>query len=236
MVQEKKMKTMFLVFGWAAMGAILLGSCASKKSAIKAAAPPKVDKSVERVILDYKGAGVGAEIPAWVEAAIEDDYETIAKMPRFEGKMPIVDYGYGQNLDLLRSWVNNFNVQAGLSRRIGNTIEATFGGAQLGDKNTPENNNFVKEIVATFSGITISGLTKEMDFWTKLRITDKEKKTQEERYEYYVAYSISEEDLKYQIDLAMGKIAAKTKEQEEIKTDVADAIKRVSLRGIQAVE
>jgi hypothetical protein len=179
---------------------------------------------------------VGAEIPVWVTAAAEDDYETIAKIPRFAGKVPIVDYGYGQNLDLLRSWVNNFNVQAGLSRRIGNTIEAVFGGGQMGDKDTPENNNFLKEIVATFSGIEINGLTKEMDFWTKLRITDKEKKTQEERYEYYVIYSISQEDLNYLIARAMGKIAAKTKEQEEIKTDVEDAIKRVSLRGIQAAE
>jgi hypothetical protein len=233
MLEEKmKMKKMFLVFGWAAMGAVLLASCASR---VKAPPAPKQSKDVP-VILDSKGASLGLGIPDWVEAAAEDDYESLAKIPRFAGKVPIPYMGQGQNLDLLRSWVNNFNVQADLSRRISNTIEATFGGGQMGDKDTPENNLFLEEIVASFSSIEITGLAKEMDYWTKTRTPDKEKKTSVERYNYYVVYSISEEDLNYQIARAMGKIAAKTKEQEEIKADVEDAIKRVSLRGIQAVE
>jgi hypothetical protein len=233
MLEEKKMKMkkMFLVFGWTAMGAVLLGSCASKRGEIK------VSEAIETVTLDYKGRAIGAEKPDWVEAANNDDYETLSKIPRFAGKVPIVNYGNGRNLDLLRSWVNNFNVQAEVSRRIVTTIDATFGGGQLGDKNTPENNDFVKEIVATFSATEISGLGKEMDFWIKERTIDRDKKTSDDQYTYYVVYSISEEDLNNQIDRAMGKIVAKTKEQEEIKAEANEAIKRAKLRaGIQPVE
>jgi hypothetical protein len=195
---------------------------------------PKQAKTIERLILDYKGADVGAEIPGWVEAAIDDNYEAIMRDSRFKGKMPIVDYGYGQNLDLLRSWVNNFNVQAGISRRIANYVEANFGGEQLGNKNSPENINFVKELVATFSSVTISGAAKEMDYWIKLRTIDRSKKTETEQYSYYVVYSISQADLDYQVDRALGRVAARTQEQRELKAEVEDAMKHAALQGIEA--
>lgn len=243
------MKTRLLARGAAVLGlAVLLGSCAGgppdraggtapPAPQVAAAPPPQQAKTIERIIVDYKGAAIGAEIPAWVQAAVDNDYERIAKLPQFKGKVPIIDYGYGQNLDLLRSWVNNFNVQAGVARRISSSIQAEFGGEQLGTKDSPENRNFVKEVVATFSQTEISGLAQELDYWTRLRTIDREKGTETEQYTYFVVYSISEEDLNFQIARALGKAAAQTAEQEELKTDVENALKSLkAFKGIQAAE
>jgi hypothetical protein len=200
------------------------------------APPPAQSKQIERITLDYQGAAIGSDIPTWVEAAVNSDLATIQKMPRFSGKEPVVDWGTGQNLDLVRSFVNNFNVSAGISRRITTYVEAEFGGAQLGSKDSPDNRNFVKEIVASFSQTEFSGLAREMDYWIKLRIIDHGNGTQTEEYRYYVVYSIPEDVLQYQIDAAMGKISAKTKEQEEIKADVETAMKQARFNKIQQAD
>ena len=195
--------------------------------------PPAQSNQIQRIIVDYQGAAIGSEIPVWVNAAIDFDLEAIKRIPRFEGKVPIVELGIGQNLDLLRSWVNNFNAQAGISRRIVNYVEASFGGEQLGDKDKPENRNFVKDVVSTFSAAQFSGLAREMEYWTKLRIIDHGKGTETEDYRYFVVYSISEADLQYQIDQVMGRISAQTQEQQEIKRDVEEAMRNTRFNSIQ---
>ncbi|MDR2135503.1 MAG: hypothetical protein LBO76_02705, partial [Treponema sp.] len=104
-----------------------LASCAG--SAAKKGAPagsiegtgteaPSVAAGIERIRVDYQGAVTGAEIPAWVQAAIDFDTDSLQRLPGFEGKIAVVDYGVGQNLELLRSLVNNFNIQASVARRI----------------------------------------------------------------------------------------------------------------------
>jgi len=213
-------------------GIILFAGCAAKQAGI-ASAPAAIAQKVERTIVDYKGAPLGQDIPKWIEDATDDNYAALEQLPRFKDKIAVVAIENGQNLDLLKSWANNFSIQAQLSRQISNKIEAEFGGGQQGDKNSGDSVSFIREIVATLSKAKISGLAKEMDYWIKLRTTDKEKKTQEEHYIYYVVYSINKANLEYQIDVALGKIQAKTQEQTEIKTEVVDSIK--SLRSSDLV-
>jgi uncharacterized protein (UPF0335 family) len=196
-------------------------------------AAPVQSQAVQYVRIDYQGAAIGSDIPTWVESAVNSDLEAIKRISRFQGRVPFVDYGSGQNLDLLRSWVNNFNIQAGVSRRITNYVEAQFGGALTGNKDTPENQNYIKEIIASLSSTQFSGLAKEMDYWIKLRIIDNSKKTESEEYRYYVVYSMAETDLQYQIDMAIGKITAETQEKKELKNDVENAMKQVRFNSIQ---
>ncbi|MDR2177320.1 MAG: hypothetical protein LBP20_04665 [Treponema sp.] len=197
------------------------------------AAAPGVAAGIERVRVDYQGAVTGAEIPAWVQAAIDFDTDSLQRLPGFEGKIAVVDYGTGQNLELVRSLVNNFNIQASVARRISNYVEANFGGEQLGDKNTAENRSFVEEVVATFSRVTISGLAREKEYWVKLRTIDRAKKTESEQYYYYVLYSIPEQLLNEQIARAMGNVSAKTRDQEEIRASVEDAMKRAAYNSVE---
>lgn len=222
--------------------ALAFAACATSKPAAgvgpgSADPAPQKPAAIERVRLDYKGAAIGSEVPVWVEAAVDDDYQRISQLPQFKGKIPMVDYGTGQNLDLLRSWVNNFNMQAAVARRISTFVSAKFGGTQLGSKDTPENRNLLQEIVGTFSKTEINGHAKEMDYWIKLRTIDHSKGTDTEQYYYYVVYSISQDDLDYQVAQAMGKVAAATKEQQELKTDVQTAMKEAAaIGGISSAE
>jgi hypothetical protein len=230
----KRNVSVFMVIGFAA--ALFCTACAGTPRGTgegSGAPPPTQAKTIERVIVDYKGASIGADIPNWVEAAINNDYDAISRLSRFQGRVPVINYGSGQNLDLLRSWVNNFSIQAQVARQISNYVEANFGGTQLGSKDTPENRQFVKEIVATFSNVTISGLSQDLDYWTLLRTIDHGKGTETEQYNYYVIYSIAQEDLDYQIAQAMGRVAAANQEQEELKTEVEDAMKQAALRSIE---
>jgi len=223
----------------AAIGAIVVvvfsacGSSPAGTGSGSGSPPPEQSNQVQFIRVDYQGAAIGSDIPEWVELALNGDLATIKKMPRFSGKEPIVDWGNGQNLDLVRSFVNNFNVSAGVSRRITTYVEAEFGGKQLGSKDSPANRNFVEEIVASFSNAEFSGLAREMDYWVKLRIVDRGKGTQTEEYRYYVVYSIPEDILQHQIDVALGRVTAKNQEQQEIKTDVENAIRSARFNKIQ---
>jgi hypothetical protein len=194
---------------------------------------PRSSNEIERIRVDYQGAVTGSEIPAWVQAAIDFDTAALQKLPGLEDKVAIVDYGVGQNLELLRSLVNNFNVQGSVARRISNYVEANFGGEQLGDKNTAENRSFVEEVVATFSRVEINGLAKEKEYWVKLRTIDRGKKTESEQYYYYVLYSIPEQLLNEQIARAMDNIPARTRDQEEIRSSVEDAMKRAAYNSVE---
>jgi hypothetical protein len=194
---------------------------------------PRASTNIERIRVDYQGAVTGSEIPAWVQAAIDFDTDSLQRMPGFEGKIAIVDYGVGQNLELLRSLVNNFNIQGSLARRISNYVEANFGGEQLGDKNTAENRSFIEDVVATFSRVEINGLAKEKEYWVKLRTIDRGKKTESEQYYYYVLYSIPEQLLNGQIARAMDNVPAKTRDQEELRSSVEDAMRRAAYNSVE---
>jgi hypothetical protein len=225
------------IAAFAAALLLVLASCAGapavRGTGEGSASPvPQPAKTIERIRLDYKGAAIGADIPDWVEWAIDNDYDAITRLSRFRGRVPIINYAQGKNLDLLRSWVNNFNIQAQVSRQIVNYVEANFGGAQLGTKDSPENQQFLKEVVGTFSNTTINGLSQDLDYWILLRTVDHTKETETELYNYYVVYSIAEEDLNYQIAQAMGKVTAKNAEQQEIKLDVEEAMKKAAFKGI----
>ena len=217
-------------------GMFLLASCAPKISQSQAnfAQPskPKVAAAapeIKRTTLDYKGASLGSEIPQWTMAIAEDDYERVEKEERFKDRQLIFVVEYGKNLDLLRSWANNFSAQAQVSRLISNKVQAQFGGIQEGDKNSSdEADSYLKEIVATLSNIKISGLRKERDFWIKVRIVDNEKQTTTEQYEYYLMYSINKQDLQRQIDIELGKISAETQKKRELKAEVSKAMKALT--------
>jgi hypothetical protein len=235
------MKTKELTRGLGILGMFsILISCAGSPKNVPSgtiegtgAEAPKTASNIERVRVDYQGAVTGSEIPAWVQAAIDFDTESLQRLSGFEGKIAVVDYGVGQNLELLRSLVNNFNVQASVARRISNYVEANFGGEQLGDKNTAENRSFVEEVVATFSRVEINGLAREKEYWVKLRTIDRGKKTEDEQYYYYVLYSIPEQTLNDQIARAMNNIPARTKDQEEIRSNVEEAMKRVMYNSVE---
>jgi hypothetical protein len=208
-------------------GMFFLASCASTPPTQQAAQAPVV-KGVERTNIDWKGKSVGTEIPEWVQAIALEEYEKIEAEPRLKDRLAIAVVEKGKNLDLLRSWATNFNVQAQVSRMISTKVQAEFAGILQGDKNSADGAHaFLEEVVATLSKAKISGLRKDRDFWLKVRIYDNDKKTTEDEYDYYLLYSIDKADLQRQIDIALGKIEAKNEKQKELKERATATLKEL---------
>lgn len=212
------------------MAAALLVSCASndvkKEEPVAAPEPvvekpaPAVSKSVTREMINWKGASIGAEIPSWVYDAVEDDYAALSKLPQLQKKKIICASDTGRDLDLLKSWVNNFDVQGSFSKSIKNFISAKFGGELAGSKDDSVSQNYLDEIVSGISRNEFSGLSKELDFWVQTRITDTTKDTVKDEYEYFVVYAIDNDDFEYQIAQALGIVEAANEAQKELKARV----------------
>jgi hypothetical protein len=181
------------------------------------------------VRVDYQGAAAGAEIPPWVRAAIDFDLDALQALPGFEDKIPMVDYGVGRDLELLRTQVNNFNMQDSIVRRIGNYVETLFSGDWLGDNDTAENRNFVEGVINGFSRIEIRGLAREEEYWIKLRFVDGD-----EQYYYYVLYALPEPALNEAVTRVINTLSAKTRDQEEILANVKEMMRRTAANSAGA--
>lgn len=200
----------------------LFSSCQSTSNAAVT-----VSKRVEREMIDWKGASIGSEIPSWVVDAVDQNYKAISQLPQFENKLIFFAEDQGKNLDMLKSWVNNFNVQGAFSKSVSNFVISKFGGEQAGSKNDETSESFLKEITSTYSKTEINGLSKELDYWVKTRYIDHDKKTSEDIYQYFVVYAIDKNELKLQLDRALGLVEAKEESQKKLKVEVSAAIDEV---------
>lgn len=194
--------------------AVFFSGCASSPEA-EAKSDVPVSKRVERERIDWKGASIGAEIPAWVYSALDEDYKAISRLPQFEGKVIFFEESQGKNLDLLKSNVNNFDVQGAFSRRLSNFVIAKFGGEQEGSKNDVDSESYLKEIVSTFSKTEINGLGRELDYWVKTRYIDNDAKTSQDIYQYFVVYGIDKKDLRIALDRRARTCSGKERISEE---------------------
>lgn len=214
---------MKIVRAFVAGGAIALAAWLSGCGTTSQAAAPTVSKTVVRERIDWKGASIGAEVPSWVEAAVDNDVAKISRLPQFEGKCIFFGEQQGKNLDLLKSWVENFDVQSRFSRSLSNFVVAKFGGEQSGSKDG-ERSDYLKELASSCSEAELNGLSRKLDYWVKTRYIDSQKKTTEDIYQYFVVYAIDKTLLKEALDRAMGKVAEKTEQEAEMKREVRDAI------------
>ena len=203
---------------------LLFVSC---QSTSKEATTDVVSKHVEREMIDWKSASIGSEIPSWVVDAVDQNYSAIAQLPQFENKIIFFAEDQGKNLDMLKSWVNNFNVQGSFSKSVSNFVITKFGGEQSGSKSDETSESFLKEITSTFSKTEINGLSKELDYWVKVRYIDNDKQKTEDIYQYFVVYAIDKNELKLQFDRALGLVEAKDEVENKLKVEVSAAIEEV---------
>lgn len=200
--------------------AFVLAGCASMGKT--GTLPTEVDASDE-VTVDWKGRNVGVEIPAWVRAvATSDPDNVLSSLPRLEGKKAIPMTRNGANLALVESWLNT-QAYAQCTQRIRTAVSTNAQNALSGDLATPEAISIVNEFNSLYSQATITGLNKEMDSWVKTR--SKSKGTEE--YTCYVIYSISDADLKESIAMTLGKVEAKTRQQQDIKKKLEEQMNRL---------
>jgi hypothetical protein len=210
----------------------LFAACSGAPAAQNAAAPaaqPAPAPAIQRdkVTIDYRGASLGGQIPEWVLWASEGDPDNLlAGLSRVQGKKTILVQNSGQDLDLLQTWVN-LQALSDASSMIKTTVSTEAGSALEGNKNTAGNKSAVEQFITAFSETEISGLGRELDFWVKERSVS----TNEENYTYYVVFGITEENLNFLIETALGKVQAETEEEQEILDDIKDRMSQLRFRA-----
>lgn len=217
----KKTNVLAAAVAMAALFSATMISCASTN----AAAQVKKSSRVERELIDWKGAGIGAEIPSWAESIINDDVKALSKLPQFEGKVIFFAENQGKNKKALKSWTDNFDAGSQFSKRLSSFVTEKFGGELKGSVDEMgEEETYLEEIASVFSRTQFNGLGKELDYWVQVRYVDHDKKTSNDIYQYFVAYAMDKELYKEQLDIAMGKVEARTAAQKESQENVRNAM------------
>ena len=220
----------------AALMISLLAGCATTKTAssnIKGGNKAKVGRKSYQIV-DYQGATLGKEVPAWEELLVEGQYsqQVLSKvMPGLEGKKVFVTTGRGDNLDFVRSWTDlvqiETEVSGALERVTGKAVTASMEGnaSQTGTKADPTQvERTLNDFRMAVQTVRISGLEKIAEYWILTEVTEK-KELVDTYYEYYAVWAMNEDNFNRQLDAALGKIRDTTSETEELKEMVKDKLR-----------
>ena len=202
---------------------VVLASCVTTEKA-PVAQQTKKAKHVERELIDWKGAAIGQDVPQWVSDAVDGNYDSLSARSELKDKVIFIAENRGKNQNILKSWTDNFDIQGGFGRAVGNYVVAAFGGAQQGSLNDAEAQSYLEDLVGTFSKVKVTGLTKKLDYWVQERVIDNDAKTTEDIYQYFVVYAMDNEDFRTQMDKALGKVDPKTQKQQEVKNKAEDIL------------
>lgn len=220
------MKKSSLVIAAAILAAgTYFNSCASS-SASTTPTVAKKSSPIERTMIDYKGAAIGAEIPDWVEAALADDEEslksgTLAK--KLESKKVIVVNGVRQkktdkDLKLLQDSVNaSYMVE--IAQSLNNGVDRRFSGVLSSNEDTQ------KTLTANSTKAQFTGFIKAADYWVLQRITDKDKNKTYDQYTVIQVYACDEELFQQQAAQYIRRLGLDS-DSEDLKkaADMADSL------------
>ena len=214
------------VFTAAAAGVLALFGCASAPSA-----PPAAPMAQRPKIIDWQGAAYGTEIPEWARIILQgDEVDKIQKLPEFSKKYVKFASARGQDVDLLKAWAAADAADT-ISRSITQNVTSELGTAVSGNKDDEATVKMAEQAIGIFSSNKISGFEKSREFWVQLQ--DKSGKTE---FEYVVLYSIDQDNFQEQIDLALGKIAAKSEKEKEALSRINNLVKMSALRATAPAE
>lgn len=190
-------------------------------------ASAKRAKKPKNETIDWQGKDLGAKIPEWAIFTAENDTTKLAALPEFKGKNIFCTTVSGVNQNFLKTQITQFDAVPAFSRLLSQSVLTKFGGALEGSDGDTE--IFLRQIVATLSKTSFSGLDTSKIFWTKTREIDKVKDTISDTYHYYLAYTIDKETLKEQVGNALKKLETNSPEQERLRADVVSAMDELTL-------
>lgn len=203
-----------LNFVTVAFALAMLASCGSTGNP-----PDKVTKLEEDynkpVVVDHKGVAFGLEQPAWVASVVANstNQKAMAKALGLEDAKIWVIYGTGPDLEFLRTWIDQIDARAEIAASIQQTIvdvvEAEYSGKKDGTE--VENKAEAQRISERVANVTVSGLEKTQDWWTKTRQLknggDKKKaEDYNEQYTYLVVYSMEMKQFKKQMNDSLNSV------------------------------
>lgn len=151
--------------------------CASTSKTVSEPKQSKapVQKTVSRETIDWKGAGLGAEIPGWAVSALENDFEGLPAdlRKRLDGKFYIfidterVRKNPDSTKDLkMAQEAAAANYMVNIARSLNAAVDARFNGVLSANEDTQ------KTLVATAANARFSGFSRVADTWVLQRVVD----------------------------------------------------------------
>jgi hypothetical protein len=206
--------------------AILLSTCASKKSNILFIPDPDQNNLQEQTGFDYhqiieseNGPGESG-LPAWVRGFLDGGVRGIESLDAYGAKYTFVGKNRGENLNVLKQWADNFTATQDLPRLIAQRTERRLVSAAVLYPDD-EYGEYFEKLIKKMSDGEYPGALKEETFWVKQKIKapvdenaiDEDSPPVDvffERYECLVLMSIDRETLKKQVEEMMGDIKTKS--------------------------
>ncbi len=223
-------KTQIAVFAVATLVASLgLLGCASNKQSETTATTTKSSRSVTRETLDWKGSGLGAEIPDWAIATAEERFDELPSdmQKRLEGKYYITivtervrkDAESTKDLKMAQE-VAAANYMVNIARSINSAVDVRFNGVLSANEDSQ------KTLVATASNARFSGFTRMADSWVLVRIKDNDKGTMNDIYTVVQIYACDEKLFQEQAANYIREIAGKVPDSADMQkaAEMADEI------------
>ena len=165
---------------------------------IGCASKPKVkDISGPTEILEHKGTAWGIPQPEWVgEVQGTSNQKTLQKALSIDKHIWIVPKT-GKNLDFIKTWADQVDARAEIAASIKQEIADFVGATMTGDADDVEEK--IERYSARAEMVTLVGLNKETDWWSKTRTRLDAKSDYTAQYNYFVVYSLDEDLYQKQI-------------------------------------
>ena len=165
---------------------LLLAGCSSTKVRTK-------DVSPKAEVIDHKGVSFGLEIPEWTQAVAAGNKDAVKKTLGIDKNAVVfLVYQQGDNLDFLQTWADQFGardqVASAMETTISNVAKTQISGEAEDGSSTTEQS--LQKYSGQVTNITLNGLQKENDYWTKTRrLKDGVRKAESaDDYEYTINY------------------------------------------------
>ena len=164
---------------------------------------PKVKKMYGEVqVLEHKGSRFGLAQPEWVSIVLDSpNQKTLTKALGIDKHIWVVTRT-GPNLDFLQQWTDQIDARSEIAASIKQGISDYVGAKMEGE---PEDS--VEKTIARYSGraamITLTGLNKETEYWTKTRSQLEKNAEPIIEYNYMVIYSLDEKLYQDQIKMVL---------------------------------
>lgn len=194
------------------MAALLLTSCTTTADDIEGTG---VELSVNKPeIIDYKGQAFGSDIPGWVLDASDGNNKAVAKALGLDGKKVWILQNDGKDLDMLKLWTDQIDgrsqIASGIEQTIADLITAEMSATEA-DEATKQ--QMVDEFSSRVTNLTLQGLEKETDYWTRTRTLKDGVKARNAteadytyKFTYLVVFTMDEDLYAKQIDEAFADV------------------------------
>lgn len=213
------------------LAAVLLTSCTTTADDIEGTG---VDLSANKpVIVDYKGQAFGSDIPGWVLDASDGNNKAVAKALGLTGKKVWILQNDGQDLDMLKLWTDQIDGRAQIASGIEQTVaDLVTAEMSASEADTATKQQMVDEFSSRVTNLTLQGLEKETDYWTKTRTLKEGVKAKKAtaadysyKYTYLVVFTMDEDLYAQQIDAAFADVGNNDDQSQLLREVVTTQLK-----------